>query len=218
LDGSLRRWLFLSILSVLSIIDMLLSFQLLTETIENCKLVLAFLILSTTLLVYIVLTTNRNIILESLDTSSLHGWLIICLTITFLFIITDFVTVSFNLLHPMIADTFFFFTIILNSITVFLVLDVVIDVRMKQWSVHQKGKQLEKYLESKAHIKNRSTFSIEFESITRKFVGPSAQTRPCPHCLSAIDFNEAIEWLGPTSLICNQCGKIVDIVDLLGDS
>jgi len=215
LDGSLRRRLSLFILGALSIIDILLSFQLLTENIERFQQVLAILILFTTLLAYIILRASRDFIQESLDISSLRGWFIICLTITFLFIVTGFIPIGLLNLVPIIVDFLYLFTVIVNTITVFFVLNVVIDVRLKRWSVQQQGKQLENYLESKARIKDRSSFSIEFDSITRKLVGPSAQTRPCPHCLSAIDFNETIEWLGPTSLICNQCGEIVDIVNLL---
>jgi hypothetical protein len=215
LDSSLRKRLSLSILGAISIIDILLSFQLLTETIEKFQQVFATLILIATLLAYIVLFTNRNLIRESFDISNLSGWLIICITFTFLFIVTSFVPENSSSLLPTIVDTLLLITIILNSITVFFVFNAIIDVRLKRWGVTQQEKQLENYLENKSRIKGRSSFSIDFESITRKLVGPSAQTRPCPHCLSAIDFNETIEWLGPTALACNQCGKVVNIDDLL---
>jgi hypothetical protein len=215
LDVSLRRRLSLSILGALSIIDILLSFQLLTELIERNQLVLAVLIFITTLLAFFVLSISRVMLQESFDVSSLRTWLILCLSITFLFIVTGLIPMSLSPALAMVSDILFVFTIILNSITVFFILNYIIDVRIKQWSARFNQRQPEYYLERNARVKERPSFSIQFDSITRKLVGPTAQTRPCPHCLSAINFNEKIEWLGPTALACSHCGKIVNIDDLL---
>jgi hypothetical protein len=215
LDVSLRRRLSLSILGALSIIDILLSFQLLTELIERNQLVLAVLIFVTSLLAFFVLSVSRDIIQESFDVSSLHAWLILCLSITFLFIVTGLIPVSLSPVVAMVSDILFVFTVILNSIIVFFILNYAIDIHIKQWFTRFNEKQPEYFLERKARVKEKSSFSIQFDSITRKLVGPTAQTRPCPHCLSAIDFNEKIEWLGPTALACSHCGKIVNIDDLL---
>ncbi|TFG28690.1 hypothetical protein EU527_16920 [Candidatus Thorarchaeota archaeon] len=68
-----------------------------------------------------------------------------------------------------------------------------------------------------AGTRARVSISIRFDSITRRLVGPHAPTVPCPHCLGQIDFNDRIEWLGPTAVTCSHCGKVIHIVDLLHD-
>lgn len=215
LDVSLRKRLSLAILSVISIVDIFLSFQLLTESLGGYQQVLAILILINTLIALLVLTISRNAIQESFDVSSLRAWLILCIATTFLFIVTRFVSISLSPVLAMVSDILFVFTIILNSITVFFILNSVIDARLNKWSTRYQERQLENYLERHARVKEHPSLLVEFDSITRKLVGPAAQTRPCPHCLFAIDFNEKMEWLGPTALACNHCGKVVNIDDLL---
>ncbi|PNX51451.1 MAG: hypothetical protein BV458_11515 [Thermoplasmata archaeon M9B2D] len=202
-------------LGIISIVSIFLSFQLLTGSMERFQQVLATFILINAFLAFLVLTISRNIIQESFDISSLRAWLILCMATTFLFIVTRLISIGPSPVLAMVSEILFAFTIILNSVTVFFILNSVIDVRLNQWSTRYQERQLGNYLERRVRTKGRSSFLVEFDSITRKLVGPAAQTRPCPHCLSAINFNEKIEWLGPTALACSQCGKIVNIDDLL---
>ena len=59
--------------------------------------------------------------------------------------------------------------------------------------------------------------ALTFHSITKKYVSPSAPIVLCPHCSFLIDFNQRVEWLGPSALKCGSCKKAVEIADLFPD-
>lgn len=57
--------------------------------------------------------------------------------------------------------------------------------------------------------------TVEFESLTRALLDPSNSDSPsCPKCGESIDFNEKVEWMGPTAFVCNSCQEIVELSEL----
>jgi hypothetical protein len=210
----LRSKLAYIICSSASVADFLLSGLLFIETNASLQLLLAGLMLFSTLVTFFTLTKSRDIRRKAIDTLGLQSWLIICSAFTILFIATITIPSSFSLIPPALADFIFVLTISLNGTTCLVFLCFLLEIPLERWSKEQNQRQVEIYLEKRAQTRSRSSFPIEFESITRKLIGPAAPTFPCPHCLSAIDFNEKIEWLGPRAFLCNHCGAIVDLSDL----
>ncbi|MBN2228229.1 MAG: hypothetical protein JW779_01475 [Candidatus Thorarchaeota archaeon] len=216
----------LIVLSIFSIIDLLLSGQLLIVTELSLMLIITSCILLTSLCFFLIIHIYRPKVSDMMSFKRIMVWIILCSIFSFVLLIFTIME-SFSIhIFGNIMEFFNIFTIIFSGCTFLIVIDTFLDPLLNEWGSRNQQRMLDSYLEReypktadrKTHgDKARAGFAIKFESITRRFVGPSAPTRPCPHCLGAIDFNKRIEWLGPSDLTCPHCGKAVYLVDLLDE-
>jgi len=222
---------FLIILGLLSIIIFILTFLyfMTTETDSQQWNSVLFLVLIsiTSLVAYLIIHMSGQAHSESLNLGILRYYLIACSVLSLMLAAIRSVYIDFSLTTGF-GELLNIFTIQLGSVAPLVLIFAIGDAWIKRSIDSQKPRYIDDSLdsaESEAEkqdkeslgIKGRVALSLAFDSITRRLVGPHAPTVPCPHCLGKIDFNERIEWLGPTALTCSHCGKVVDIIDLLDE-
>jgi small-conductance mechanosensitive channel len=212
---------------IFSIISLILSFLLFTIPEMGFKQSIAILMLLVTATALLLIQKQSMLLHNSFNFSSFKALLILDSVAIIFFIMVNNDTVI--TLIPKLVYSAYFFTLCFSSTQIiFLLLDI-LDAKFNRWINHRMGRRrFERTNESEypqVEVAEKMTLvdkwriatALTFHSITKKYVSPSAPIVLCPHCSFLIDFNQRVEWLGPSALKCGNCNKVVEIVDLLDD-
>ena len=201
---------FLIALGALSIIAFLLSFLLFISTDAVFEQVIAGCILGTMVISILFDIQRRRSHPESQNLVMFRAFVYLCSILSVIFIFTSSIATNLTNLVPKIDELSKYLTISFGGSTPFILPLAFCEAHFEL----KHGQQ--KITDRMLRIKDAGVpVSIQFDSITKKFVGLHAPTIMCPHCLGQIDFNEMLEWFGPTAVACGHCGRVVEILDLV---
>jgi hypothetical protein len=214
-------------LSILSIASFLLSILMLANTNTGIRQVIAILMLFATIATIGVVQKKKILFEKAFNSWSLKAWLGFSSIVTILFIVSNNDVIIFLL--PGQIHSLYLFTICFNSLQFIFILGAIFEVRIKRHAILNTQRRYEQTDESESSQiedenqieladKWQKATKLTFESITKKYVSPSAPIVLCPHCSFLIDFNQRVEWLGPSALKCGSCKKAVEIADLIPDN